>query len=136
MGDLVYSSYCVGLAAGSQQATGAAVNHALEGAIHIPAHVKRAVKSYLERTRQLNEIPGSGSVHCIVGRKNSQYHSIGTPRLGILNVLSHDIEFVIGVHEIPAARTDNDKQVDAYGSANGANQAGAWSDAAFAERTA
>jgi hypothetical protein len=43
---------------------------------------------------------------------------------------------MIGIHKIAAAWTDNDKHINAHSSSNGAYQAGAGRDPAFAERAA
>jgi hypothetical protein len=94
-------------ASGREYAGHTDFDEVIERLIEVARHIESTMAGDFERTRQFNQLPHPLFVHGAVNVQNAEDHTGGAELFGNENIALHDAEFIRGVTEITASRTNH-----------------------------
>jgi hypothetical protein len=91
------------------------------------------MKRSLHGARRGHKFAGALHIHQAIGGEDAKDYAGRAHRARLDDILVHYVEFIRGVAKVAATGPDHHKHIDGDRGADGAQQAGAGRDAAFAE---
>ena len=106
------ASHCIGFAAGSENAVGPARNHIFQRSVQICGDIECAMKRDVERPRHFNKIAHARNVNSACFGQERRGPRRRPAGFRFQNVIVHDRQFMVGIHKVAAAGTNDNEHID------------------------